>query len=86
MKDEGNSLGRVEPVKDDEKGVAHRVSEDGLILRRDGNAQGKLFDVGDVVDRCGGSPLSAPQRIEADPRDDGGQPPARVLDLAGIRC
>ncbi len=85
MEHEGDPLGRVEGVENDEECGTHRVGQDGLILRGHCRSQGELLELGRRIDGRGLTPVAAPERIEADPRDHGRQPAREVPDIAVIR-
>ena len=86
MQHEGEPLGRGERVEDDEQGQADRVRDHGLVL-----GIGLLVDRDDRLREPGADEVLAArparaQHVQADPPDDGGQPPAEVVDRVGVRA
>ena len=86
MQHEGQSLGRGQPLKDDEQRRADRVRQQRLLLWVDGMGD-RAARGSRLVQRLLASGTTGPQHVQADVRDDGRQPGPHVAHVADVaRC
>lgn len=83
VEDKCEALGRRQAVEDHEQGQSYRVGEDSLVfgigrLVGFGHGRGEL-----LVERVFAAGVAGAQHVEADARDHGGQPSAKILNFAG---
>ncbi len=86
MKDEGEPLGRIETIEDDEQCKADGVGQNGFLLRidffRDDLGRRQIWSL--RSERFFAPRSARAEHVEADARDNGGQPPAEILDRTGV--
>jgi hypothetical protein len=84
VQNEGEPFGGGQGVEHDEQRDAHRVREQRFTLRVSAllRSQSRLIDL--LANRLFAPDLPPAQDVQANARDDGGQPPTKIFDSRGI--